>query len=371
MNMKQFVVVLFIILGAIPALAQPRIQITASPDLTNLSFGSLTFSNDLPNNQVLFQVDITGVPNLPGRDDVQIYGEVKWKENANASEDLMAKFLTVPFSRNKFSFTNIDLGSRGGITISKDQTYENVINRNLKKGKLIGQYTMFLKLLRGPAPIATLAEAENIQAGHPSFLASDVQVLLIESVVQNLVITEPTIGDIFDAGNVTASWTPLNGVSSYKVKANYLRYPTQSPEDALRSGEPLIDDKDVGIQTSVNLRTLMTREWTPGKTVVLQVYGIIPGVGSSNIYSQPVTFLIRPQMNAAMQTIINNLSILTQTFASSLPPNLLNQLGSGNVVINEIRLEDGTVLSEAQITAIIRYLQANPANVLNVSYRQP
>lgn len=380
MRLRRLLFVLLLFIGSALVYGQTgaTMDIQVIEPLPELPFATFVVGNTLPVTSTIFTVsmDLSAVPGLPPNAEVQIYGEFAWQDIGSSGPELMAKFLTEPFRPR--NFTNTDLGR--SIRALQDETVESVINRNLRKGKPVGSYylTMWLHFSKRPSSGLSLANGSNETPftgvnGNGTLLVRQSLNKPIEVVnpTQTLIITEPQPESIFDAGNVTASWSSVQGVSFYKVKAYYKRSPSQSLDDALRSGEPIINDVEVGLQTSVNLRTLMTRDWTAGKTVVMQVVGVINGIGQNNIYSQPISFNIRPQMNAAMQTVLNSLSTLTQTFSNSLPPEILNMLVNGGMVINEIRLEDGSVLSETQVQAIVTYLQAHPGDILNVTFRQP
>lgn len=375
MKIRRLVFALFLFLGSTLVYGQTgaSLDIQVIDPLPELPIGTFAIGNSIATNQTVFTVsmDVSNVPGLPPNAEVQIYGEFSWKDVGSSNFESMAQFITKPFRPR--SFTNNDLGN-SDIKILKAQTQSDVIERNIRKGKPVGTYKLIM-WLHAPKPgfPVTLNQGNN-NVKHPvgTFLAVSNEVIMeIQNPSQTLTINEPMMDAVCDAGNVTASWTSIQGVSSYKIKANYKRYLSQSLDDALRSGEPIIDNADVGLQTSVNLRTLLNREWIPGKQVVFQVTAIINGVGQSTIYSQPVSFTIRPQMSAALQNVMNNLSTVMQSFASAIPPAILNQMVTGNLVVNEIRLGDGTILSEAQVQQIVTYLQSHPNDILNITFVTP
>ena len=52
---------------------------------------------------------------------------------------------------------------------------------------------------------------------------------------------------------------------------------SSSAEAALKGSNPLIDNREVGDVTSIDLRSILNREWLGGQKVVFSVTAIIPG----------------------------------------------------------------------------------------------
>ena len=67
---------------------------------------------------------------------------------------------------------------------------------------------------------------------------------------------------------------PCKGASNYK-KSKYCPDGSSSAEAALKSANPLIDNREVGDVTSVDLRTILDRQWLGGQKVVFSVTAII------------------------------------------------------------------------------------------------
>ncbi|MCE1190356.1 MAG: hypothetical protein LWX56_14605 [Ignavibacteria bacterium] len=356
---------LFVVVFSQLAMAQPvsaSMSIVVRKPLPAMDFGSFVIGNDLPRQYDVFSVILGGVNGRP----VQIYGKLSWVDIGSNTPELMVEFISRRFPAR--TFTNADLGTF--IPIKNHKEINSVIQRNLAKGKPVGRYILELVLLDPISPRD--GDDWNLGAAFSpdKVLATAVsnEDLVMENPTQTFVITEPTL-PIVDAGNVQATWTPVTGVSYYKIRACYKRTPDQNMGDALRSGVPIINDKNVGVMTSVNLRQYMDRDWEPGKFVVFQVTGYIEGIGQQTIVTQPVNFLIRPQVSAQQQPLVNSLTIAAQNFLNSLPPQFVSNLINGNIAITEIRDENGNVITQAQVAQIVAFLQAHPDAIKNIVLR--
>jgi hypothetical protein len=193
-----------------------------------------------------------------------------------------------------------------------------------------------------------------------------------------------------DPGNVVAIWNSISGATQYRVRANIRRLPTQSLEEALASGNPIINDRVVNA-TTVNLRTILDREWAVGQEIVLQVAALIPGVGQEPIYSQPISFLLTNNtqtlgggtgggggttpvtiipLSPTQIVQIGNILSAQPALVNILPPAVLQALVSGNLALT-LRNGDGSPITPQQLQATLNYLQANPSQLLNIIYRRP
>lgn len=321
-----------------------NIEIVSVPQLDFSSFASLTL-NDLKGAPTIFKIVI-----FPEEVSVVLEGFFYWTD-IGKSEVELAQFTTVPFSSR--TITNQQLGDN--IRIADGVPNNTAIEDNLRKGKPVGKYRLVLKLYdaTGTTLLAGPIE-ETMEFTNPA---------------QTLSLTDPDNGEVYDQGTVIATWSSLNGVSQYKILANKRTNANQTLEDILASGNPLINNKSVGMLTTINLATILDRQWGPGDEVVVQVYGIVQGLGgNTTIYSDPVSFAIRDP-NA----------IINQQFASQLSNFLTNLqgignfttlLGNGQVNIERIEDENGVVMTPAQVQALLLQFQANPSKVISTTIVQ-
>jgi len=199
-------------------------------------------------------------------------------------------------------------------------------------------------------------------------LATDTEYYEFSNPAQTLSLNSPLPGATENIGGVLAQWTELEGVQYYQVLANVRSENTQSLEEALTSGDPLINNVQVGLVTSIDLRTILTREWLPGQEIVIQVSAL--PVGGSNadiIRSNIVNFFLDDPSNPFKNQASNNFRQMLQTITDGLGSDLLNRLLSGDVLISEISWEDtGLPMTQEEIQALLDYLRQHPENLINI-----
>jgi hypothetical protein len=186
---------------------------------------------------------------------------------------------------------------------------------------------------------------------------------------QTLALVFPIQGVSLDPGNTIAVWNPITGASHYLVRAAKRLTPNQSFEDALRSGNPYINNKRVD-GTTANLRLLLDREWSPGDEIVVQVIAVVQGIGEDYLYATPISFFLVQQLNAQSIATINTITTIAQPFLSQLNPALVQSLMSGQVTITGFQTGDGQILSATDVQNVLNYLSAHPNEVLNIIFRQ-
>ncbi len=345
-NAKTFFILAFLILiGAREAQSQSMsLQLIINEPLPALDFAGFVISNDLTNTPEVFRVII-----FPEGQRVYLKGLMQWQDVGTTGWRQLVSFTTNVFTSR--TFTNRQLGT-GDLRVQDSEVNTAAIEDNLAKGKPVGEYRLYLEvwLENGTAPAASAEKYMTFF--NPS---------------QTLSLMSPLQGTSYDPGTVIATWTSLTGVTNYKIRANVRTNPSQSLEDALAQGNPLINDKDVGNVTTANLRPLLDREWQGGQEVVVQVFANIPGpAGGSNVFSPVVNFYINAPNNTQQQA----LNAALQQIVAQLPPAILNQLGpyltNANLQLTGILKEDGSMLTTAELTAIFAYLQTHPENIVNI-----
>ncbi len=334
-----------------------NIQIKTFPALTQLDFAGFIITDNMQGTPDVFTVTFNPPPGH-NTDMIRIYGQLFWKDVGASDYTRLVEFTTKPFRVRDFK--NSDLGNT--ITLQNHHENTNLIQKNLDKGKPTGAYYMLLQV-KSPVVDVVLGQAARAE-------------MSFENPTQTISLIYPTPGLSLDAGNVVAIWTGVQGItggpdSYYFVRASERKFPGQSLEDALRSGVPFIDDQKItGNLTSVNLRSLpFNREWTIGQEIVLQVGAHVSGIGGgSNLYSQPVSFVIAQPSNAT-QTLINNaISSFLQGFTSTIPASVLNSFFSGQINITGLTSENGTALSAQDVQRVVAWLQSHPENIVKITF---
>ncbi|MBU2447227.1 MAG: hypothetical protein KJ666_16865, partial [Bacteroidetes bacterium] len=177
-------------------------------------------------------------------------------------------FQTYPFASR--TLCNNDIGTTE-IKINEYRSNSTLINENIARGKPTGSYRITAILMD---PTAT------------TVFNQDQKELFFLNPAQTLSIRAPRAGSEVDAGNVNVEWDALQGIGNYFVKANVRTSPTQSLEEALSFGTPLVNNRSVGALTNVNLRDYLEREWSLGDEIVIQVGANISGPGGGQrLYS--------------------------------------------------------------------------------------
>jgi hypothetical protein len=188
-----------------------------------------------------------------------------------------------------------------------------------------------------------------------------------------LSIRSPEAGSTQDIGAVLAEWDDINGVSSYSIRANVRKNTNQSFEEALKSGNPLINDKDVGMVSSVNLRELLDREWLPGQEIVFQVTANISGPGGgSELYSDIVNFKFPMATSSEAKQMNQTLIDLFQNLGDGESARILSLLQNGDINLEDVTIsfDDGQVMTFPEFQNLMNYLGSNPDAVINITYNK-
>ncbi|MBU1100616.1 MAG: hypothetical protein KKA84_09450 [Bacteroidetes bacterium] len=329
--------------------AQASIDLIVFTPLPAVDFAAFAFADIPGGNLRIFEIRIS-----PAGERVVLQGVIEWKKDANSSFQQLFRFETYAFLAR--SLTNQDLG-RGDIRIKTNDSNNQLAEENLRKGKPSGEYRISL----------TLKSPEGLTLG------SDSEVLSFLNPSQTISIRSPEANSNQDIGSVILQWDNVIGAGSYKILANIRRNESQSLEEALTSGTPIIDRVDVGSLTVTNLRRHFTREPLPGQEVVVQVIAVIDGPGGGEeLYSDIINFYIgnnsSPETEALRQRMVSVFSAL----ANALGSDFLDMLRSGEIDISTIRIVDdtGRTISFEELQQIMIYLQSNPDAIIDVDFME-
>lgn len=323
------------------------IDLVVFEPLPQIEFAAFAFSSDLSNTPRIFSIDV-----LPTSKRVHIEGEIEWQKSGNENFEFLYSFVTTEFTSRRLY--NTDFGN--AIDIKDEDNNSSLTDENLDRGKPTGSYKITLSLYD-----------ENNNR-----VATDTELLQFTNPAQTLTIRLPEAGSTQEVGAVIAEWEEIIGAESFTVKANHRKNRTQSLEEALDSGDPLIDDRNVGEMTSVNLRTILDREWLPGSEVVLQVIANIPGPsGGSKIESNIVNFYISDNTSPSKQEIKKDIVDLANRLPDNIAKDVLDKIASGDIKLEDLRvsLSDGTVLSYNELIQLLNKLKMNPDLIVRIEYK--
>lgn len=310
-------------------------------DLTNLDLGGLVMSGRLTNQPRIARIII-----LPENKEVYIELIVVWKKDANSSFRQISTFKSNLFlSRVVF---NDDFEIIGG-----DGDWDkDLVTDLVSKGKPTGILGFTVRLF----------DKNNL------FLDQDYEEFVFLNPSPTMIIS-PLEGNTYDIGSVVAIWTPVQGASSYKIKASIVPDGSSSPEDALKSANPLIDNKDVGNVTSVELRTILDRQWIGGQKIVLSITAIIPGTGGgSSLPSVLVTFFLNKQGEVSVPIVSPELLKLVEVINGQVNQDFINRIMKGGVSIEGITDEADRNVDQNDLQRILTNLLANKESIISIKF---
>lgn len=348
--MKRFSILFIsaLILINITLKAQNSIQLVTIGDLSSINIGSLILANNLDGQPRFFQLIMNTNP--VGRK-VFLTGKIDWKENLNTPFKELARFTT-----NTFNARNIFSDEFGSSEIS-------LLN-------IEGDKDIYHRLIELNKPTGILGISISMFSESGEFLDDDYQELIFLNPTPTFSITQPQNEEEVDIGNVVCSWTPINGAINYKIKANALENESQTLDEALNSSNPVIDNYDVGIETSVNLSSInKNREWFNGQNIVIIVKAVINESGAlQELNTEPIVFKLKSYNK---QPDIN-LVRFTNIFSSIIPDELLKKITDGSLQIDQIDIKDenGNKISLDELNKILNMLEANPNLIINYSFQQ-
>jgi len=348
---KNVLVLAIILLIPLTMRAQNSIKLTILAGLNTIDFAAFTFTNNLSGSPRIFHVAIQTAP--PGKI-VIVGGRISWKKNESTGfVNLVNDFKTKPFAAA--SFFNDELGN-SAILIDHVDVSNDVVTENFKMGKPTGVYRIQLFLY----------DARNIRIGEDQ---EDISFL---NPAPTISILSPQENSSFDVGNVQAQWTPVQGAAYYIVRANALQTDSQSAEEALNAGNPLINDKDVGKIETVNLSTLLDRQWVGGQKIALAVtaYVVGPGGGSS-LRSTPVIFNLN-ESGSSSKTVVNpDLVRLGKLLSGRVNQDFVNKLINGQISVEQIQFTDdkNATISFSDFLSILSFWEMHSESIISVNYQ--
>jgi hypothetical protein len=379
--MRQFIqrLSVFLILLAPTIFGQYTISIDA-PDQTVLDFSqiaNLKNSMAIAGQKEFFSLLI----NKPDTVAVKLYGSLDWTDVDGANFKKIAEFITEPLTLT--SLNNQMLGSLVKIKDSKSNSAG--IDRNISKGKLVGEYTLTFCLYKATAGpnLGGLKDADRL-SGYFT------KTFKISNPTQTITITEPMTGEVKSFNdNIFISWTQVDGIGGYNGSHNQAYYwlkankilPGETPDDALGRSSLYVNKKleNSSSQTSVSWQSVKNKDWSAGDNIVVAVSAIFPD--GTELKGIPVFFTVAN--NAAgdgTQTgthfnlqdhpinvaLLNAINSLPASFLSTIPASFIQSLTNGTLILNSITV-DGISYSAEQLQALMEYLMASPSLILSIA----
>lgn len=320
---------------------QPTIRLIVFPELTTTDFASFATLNDLQGAPRIFCAEINAPDQM-----VVMAGQIEWKKIGTSGFVEVAWFITKPFLAR--TLCNDDIG-KVDVRIHDHRANTDLIEENIRYGKPTGEYRLTVYLYD--------STGQNL-------LSSDTKNLVFLNPSQTLTIINPRPDQSYDAGNILVEWTPISGASEYYIKASERADRNQSLEEALQRGTPLVNNRNVGVVTSINLRDVLDRELKPGSEVVLQVSANVPGpAGGKKIFSEIINFsILNPESQYYQQLITRFNNVLNRLGQNELAQ--LLQSGQLDPSKLQIRKEDGTIMTFEEL---INFLEMNANNIIRIT----
>jgi len=368
-KLLKLLIIIFLVANVSIYAQHIAVNMNVFKPLPEVSFAAFLTNPFLESTPRILQISIT-----PKNKKIICRGTILWKKlNKNSFEELL-NFTTKPFlSRN---FYNDDFSSFDGIKIDENNVSDNLVKDNLKKGKPTGTYRIIFEVFDSNMVFQS-SSIEDLEFTNPS---------------QTLTIIQPQINEELDLGGILLFWTGVAGVSDYYIKANIRLSKFESLEEALNRGNPIINNKNVGIKTNVNLREFLDRELIGGEELVLQVKGAIEGPGGQSfIYSDIINFKIKGnnsnEGDEGNNELTSTLEQLTDNLKTQLNANPLNQdesdlseriqalldkIRNGEITFNDLTIttNDGKEISYQEFLQILEYLKNNPELFTNLSFEE-
>lgn len=315
-------------------LAQPRVSLVVFPNLYTIEYGAFATVNDLRGAPRIFCAEIS-----PIGVQVVLQGIIEWRAPEGRAHQEIGFFQTYPFESR--TLCNDDIGTTE-IRIHEYRSNSTLIEENIRRGKPTGSYKITAILMDSTATTSYSQDQKELFFLNPA---------------QTLSIRTPRAGNEVDGGNVQIEWNAISGVENYFIKANVRTSPTQTLEEALNFGTPLVNNQSVGLVTSISLRDYLEREWSLGDEIVIQIGANVGGPGGGQtIFSEIVNFRIFNPESPRLQFLTNRLGQFLRNIGNN---ELLQLLQNGQLEVSSIviRKEDGTIMS---LEEMIAFLEANP-----------
>jgi len=370
--------ILFILFNVSILNAQKEVKATINvfEPLPEISFAAFLTNPFIQGTPRIFQIQL-----FPPGVEVVGVGILSWQKPGESNYQQMLSFRTKPFkSRN---FYNDEINTDTDIQIDDSDYDTDLVEENIKYGKPTGQYKLIIQVYD---PNHTLLDEEIVDLG--------IKGIGFVNPAQTLEIIQPLAGSYHDPGGVILTWSEVLGVADFIVLANVRTDKNESLEEALKKGNPIINNKSVGLKTSVNLRELLDRELVPGQEIVVQVRGIIPNPGGQNVlYSNIINFNITDPSSTSGEKVSDEMIVLLEKVIDEMknnPPEvsgdeqvnvdefilsleeLLRKLRNGEITFDDmlVTTKTGGTLTYPEFIQLLEKLVQYPSMITNINYEE-
>ncbi|MGK9368074.1 hypothetical protein ACSSWA_04185 [Melioribacter sp. Ez-97] len=326
------------------------IQLDVFQDLATIDLAAF-----LPDENISNQPRIMRVSIFPENTEVVVEGVVEWKRDENSNFEQVASFKTKPFLSRTFYNDELD---KSDLSFEYSDYNSDIISDIVSIGRLKGIVRVVLK----------------VQDTNTGAQAEDERIFTFLNPTPPE-ITSPIEDEEVDVGSIIITWDQSPGASGYIIRANYMDAGA-TPEDALNSGDPLVDDLEVekGV-TQINLTESATREILPDTNIVVSVTAKIEGAGEViRLASQPRVFRtstapgsetagVRPASPAVLR--------LANFLQNKVSAEFVNKLLNGEIKPEEIKIFDneGNQIDLSVLNALLDYLEQNGESIISIDFK--
>ncbi|MEN8193945.1 MAG: hypothetical protein ABFS12_14070 [Bacteroidota bacterium] len=371
-----FILFCLLVVGQLSAQEKVTATINVFEPLPEVPFAAFLTNPFIQGTPRIMQIQLS-----PHGQDVILIGNLTWRKPGQSNFEHFMQFKTKPFKSR--DFYNDQINSDPDIQIDDTDYNDDLVEENLKLGKPTGLYKLFIKVYDVNMQLLD-EEIVDLGIGKGGFVNPS----------QTLEFIQPYPGSYHDAGGVLLTWSEVIGVTDFIILANERKSKDESLEEALKKGNPIVNNKKVGLRTSVNLREVLDRELVPGQEIVAQVRGIIPNPGGEKIlYSEIINFYITDPNTNTQENILDNLILLLEKviddiksdrskinpeekedvnrFVESLEE-LLEKLRSGEITFDElsVTLDSGLTLTYPEFIQLLEKLVQYPNLITNINFEE-
>ncbi|TSA26587.1 MAG: hypothetical protein D4R68_07075 [Ignavibacteriales bacterium] len=346
----SFLTVIIILIASLSLSAQTQnISFEILQDLSSLDPGAFLITNNVSGQPRIFHVTIT-----TNRSKIIIEGRVDWKQSLSSSYKQLLTFKTFSFTPR--SFFNDELGS-ADIKIDQVNGDKDLGTDLVTRGKPTGVLRIVLRMLDDRGNF--LADNSN----------SNNEILFLNPTAPSLFLPKDVPFEV-TVGNAQISWSDVQGVLRYKVKA-CIRSENQSLLEALQSSDPVVD-ADVGNLLSINLAQYKRRELLEGQRIAVIVSAIVSQSGrETELVSEPRELKIIGSSSDATRNVSAEMLRLA-TFLSKLNVNsgFIDKVSTGQITLEQLQFfdENNQPILLRDFMTILSLLESQPDLVISAIF---
>ncbi len=346
---NRMAILILSVMFSLSAFAQQGVDIQIVNPMPTIDLTQFINARDLCGAPEVFQVRLNpkGIPGY-------VKAKFEWKKVGQTNFEEVYRMTTEIFTIRDFYSNEL---CNSDVRVKEETSNSSLIEEALAKGVPVGSYRISVELF----------DVSNRSLG------ADTEIRDFTNPAQTLALIQPVQLMSYQENAVPASWNPVTGATSYKIKAVRVTSIPASLEAALEEGLPCINNVDVGNLTQVNdLSTYQSQNpWRPGDFVVVRVTAIVPGPASNLELNSNIILFQIANPNAPQSSVIAQ---LVTSLISFLPPNLLSPevqsfLTQYGASITGYQGDNGENLNVNELLNLLNMIIANP-DILNNIYIQ-